>query len=120
MGAGLLELAGAVGLGCVAGRRTEAVLLEALRAAAPAERAVRSADRANMLNSSWLGARKEWINGVVDGGVKCGGSSRRFPISCEAWRASQSQQQIATLIGRRSTSMIPGRFGLATASPSSR
>jgi hypothetical protein len=29
--------------------RTEAVLLEALRAAAPAERAVRSADRANML-----------------------------------------------------------------------
>lgn len=31
------------------GMRTEAVLLVALRAAAPAERAVRSADRANML-----------------------------------------------------------------------
>jgi len=35
----------------------EVVLLVALRAAAPAERAVRSADRANMLIQSWPGAR---------------------------------------------------------------
>jgi hypothetical protein len=50
------------------GSRTEAVLEVALRVAAPAERAERSADRANMLSGSWLGAGREWINGVVDGG----------------------------------------------------
>ena len=65
---GLPELAGAVGLGGTCGRRTEAVLLVALRVAAPAVRAVRSADRANMVSVSWLGARAEWINGVVGGG----------------------------------------------------
>lgn len=35
--------------------RTEAVLLAALRAVAPAVRAERSADRANMATCSWLG-----------------------------------------------------------------
>jgi len=58
-----LELAGAVGLGRVFERRTEEVLLVALRVALPAERAVRRADRANMLSVSWLGARTRWING---------------------------------------------------------
>jgi hypothetical protein len=61
-----------LGWGRVCGSRTEAVLLVALRVAAPAERAVRSADRANMLSVSWLGARREWINGVVDGGDRGG------------------------------------------------
>jgi hypothetical protein len=45
---GLLELAGAVGRARVGGFRTEAVLLEALRVAAPAVRADRRAERANM------------------------------------------------------------------------
>jgi hypothetical protein len=58
-----LELAGGVGLGRVFERRTEEVLLVALRVALPAERAVRRADRANMLSVSWLGARRRWING---------------------------------------------------------
>jgi len=49
------ELAGAVGCDGMAGRRTEAVLLAALRAAAPAVRAERRADRANMVTCSWLG-----------------------------------------------------------------
>jgi hypothetical protein len=53
-----LRLAGAMGLRRVCGSRTEAVLLEALRVAAPAERAVRSADRANMLCVCWPGARR--------------------------------------------------------------
>lgn len=44
-----LKLAGAVGGNGASEGRTEAVLLAALRAAAPAERAVRSADRANMV-----------------------------------------------------------------------
>jgi hypothetical protein len=64
----------------VSGSRTEAVLLGALRAAAPAERAVRSADRANMLSVSWLGARREWINGVVDGGDSGGVGSNRLQM----------------------------------------
>lgn len=48
------ELAGAVGCNGMAGRRTEAVLLAALRAVAPTERADRRADRANMMSWSWL------------------------------------------------------------------
>lgn len=49
------ELAGAVGCSGMAGRcRTEAVLLVALRAVAPTERAERRADRANMMSWSWL------------------------------------------------------------------
>jgi hypothetical protein len=48
--------------------RTEAVLEVALRVAAPAERAERSADRANMLSVGRLGAKGEGINGVVGGG----------------------------------------------------
>jgi len=60
--------AGVLGMGWVCGSRTEAVLLVALRAATPAERAVRSADRANMLYVSWPGARRGWINGVAGGG----------------------------------------------------
>ena len=42
-------LAGAGRVVMASGGRTEAVLLAALRAAAPAVRAVRSADRANMV-----------------------------------------------------------------------
>lgn len=66
-----LELAGAGG-GCeTSGSRTEAVLLAALRAAAPAVRAVRSADRANMLMFGRLGAGTEegqWGGGGGDSG----------------------------------------------------
>jgi hypothetical protein len=63
------RFAGVVGLGWwVCGSRTEAVLLEALSVVAPAVRAVRSADRANMLYVSWPGARRRWINGVAGGG----------------------------------------------------
>ena len=62
-------LAGAVGVDGAAGSRTWAVLLVALRAPAPTERAVRSAERANMVMAPsrrggeggqlgcWLGCR---------------------------------------------------------------
>jgi hypothetical protein len=53
------ELAGAMGCRGMTGRRTEVVLLAALRAAAPAVRAERSADRANMVTCSWLGGYGE-------------------------------------------------------------
>jgi hypothetical protein len=53
------ELAGAVGCHGMIERRTEAVLLAALRAAAPAERTELSAERANMVTCSWLGGYGE-------------------------------------------------------------
>lgn len=58
--------------------RTEDGLLVALRAAAPAVRAVRSAERANMVVCSWLGAIgrvDQWVVGGGDSGV--GGLSGR-------------------------------------------
>ena len=48
------RLVGAAGCHGMAGRRTEDVLLVALRAVAPTERAERRADRANMVSWSWL------------------------------------------------------------------
>jgi hypothetical protein len=78
--------------GGVFGSRTEAVLLVALRVAAPAERAIRSADRANMLSVSWLGARKEWINGVVDGGDRGGVTGSLLLAKENLGRASQQER----------------------------
>jgi hypothetical protein len=89
---GPLALAGGCRLGGVFGSRTEAVLLVALRVAAPAERAVRSADRANMLSVSWLGARKEWINGVVDGGDRGGVAGSLLLAKENLGRASQQER----------------------------
>ena len=47
--------------------RTEAVLLAALRATALAERAERSADRANIAMESWLQARRGAEGGGFNG-----------------------------------------------------
>ena len=81
---------GGVGLGEIFGSRTEAVLEVALRVAAPAERAVRSADRANMLSVSWLGARRGRINGFVGGGDRGGVGPL---ISCQNAKLGRLSQQ---------------------------
>lgn len=64
-------LAGAVGGYGMTGSRTEAVLLAALRAAAPTERAERSAERTNMLmaRSRRRGEEVNWGAGGGGGGV---------------------------------------------------
>ena len=89
---GLAELAGAVELGVACGRRTEAVLLVALRVAAQAERAVRSADRANMLSVSWLGARRGRINGFVGGGDRGGVGPLTSCQNAKLGRLSQQER----------------------------
>jgi hypothetical protein len=84
---GLLELAGAVGRARVGGFRTEAVLLEALRVAAPAVRADRRAERANMVCCEQ--AQGEEGSGSMGFG---GGDSRRavavdLEMRRRAWHA---------------------------------
>ena len=76
------KLAAAGGCNGMGWRRTEAVLDVALRPVAPTERAVRRADRANMVSWSWLagcGERRGAVGLLAGGVVKSSSGKTSLP-----------------------------------------